>query len=155
MSTSIYLADPEIREGMLDTLRARLPAGWDLSDDPDGADGVLTANVDVDAASLIRRGANLRLVAKLEPGNATIRADSVPVVKIPNTALTGVAELTVTLIFALVKNLRAVHEATRARAWLDDRSEPILTDQQRYTYNWIGIDDTGGIRVVFRFCWCS
>lgn len=145
MTERIYLADPDLREGLVSTLRSRLPAGWTASDDPAGATAVLTENVDVDAADLARRGAELRLIAKMDTGSAEIRAGGVRTVAIPNTALTGVAELTVTLILALFKDLRRIHDATRAKAWLSDRAEPTLTDQKRYTYNWIGIEDFGTV----------
>jgi phosphoglycerate dehydrogenase-like enzyme len=143
VSERILLADPDLREGFVTTLGARLPAGWTLTDEADGATAVVTENVDVDVATLSRQGASLRLVAALDTGSAAIRADTVPVLAVPNTALTGVAELTVTFILALFKDLRRVHDTTRARAWLPDRAEPILTDQRLYTYNWIGIEDFG------------
>ena len=143
MSERIYLADPDLREGFVATLRDRLPHGWTLSDAPDAATAVLTQDADVDVAELRDRGAQPRLVAVFGPGTATVRPDGAEVLDIPNTALTGVAELTVTLILALFKDLVRVQDATRARAWLDDRSEPILTDQARYTYNWIGVEDFG------------
>lgn len=143
MSERIYLADTEMREGFVSTLRDRLPSGWTLIDAPDGATAVLTQNADVDVAALRAAGADPRLVAVFGPGSATVEADGVEVLDLPNTALTGVAELTVTLILALFKDLVRVQDATRRRAWLDDRKEPILTDQVRYTYNWIGIEDFG------------
>jgi phosphoglycerate dehydrogenase-like enzyme len=143
VSERVLLADPDLREGFVTTLGDRLPAGWTASDDPAGATAVVTENVDVDVAALNAQGASVRLVAKLDTGSATIRPGAARLLEVPNTALTGVAELTVTFILALFKDLRRVHDATRARAWLPDRAEPILTDQRRYTYNWIGIEDFG------------
>jgi phosphoglycerate dehydrogenase-like enzyme len=36
-----------------------------------------------------------------------------------------------------------VARQTNQQLWLPDRSEPILTDQRKYTYNWIGLEDFG------------
>ncbi|MEZ4831159.1 MAG: NAD(P)-dependent oxidoreductase [Caldilineaceae bacterium] len=65
------------------------------------------------------------------------------VVDLPNTALVGVAEHAVLLIMMLSRQIVSVSRRTRAQEWLPDRSEPILTDQRKYTYNWIGIEDFG------------
>ncbi len=66
-----------------------------------------------------------------------------PVVDLPNTALVGVAEHTLLLMMALSRQLLAVTAATQAQQWLPERSTPILTDQRRYTYNWIGLQEFG------------
>jgi phosphoglycerate dehydrogenase-like enzyme len=143
VSERILLADEGIREGFVTTLRERLPGGWTLTGDPAGATAVVTQDADVDAATLARRGAEPRLIARLAPGDAEIRPGAALVHDLPNTALSGVAELTVTLILALFKDLRRVHDATRARAWRPGLEEPTLTDQTRYAYNWIGLEDFG------------
>ena len=81
----------------------------------------------------------LRLVARLDTGAARVPDDvGVPVVDLPNTALVGVAEHTILLMMALSRQLLDVAARTQAQQWLPERSEPILTDQRRYTYNWIG-----------------
>ncbi len=143
MSERILVADPDLREDLVTTLRDRLPSGWSVGDQIAGATAVLTESVDVDVEALRAGGAAPRLVAKLDTGAAVVRPGDARVVELPNTALTGVAELTVTFVLALFKDLRRVHDATRSRAWLPDRAEPILTDQRRYTYNWIGVEDFG------------
>ncbi len=66
-----------------------------------------------------------------------------PLLDLPNTALVGVAEHTILLMMALSRQLFDVVDATQAQRWLSDRNEPILTDQRRYTYNWIGVEDFG------------
>jgi len=141
--TTIYLADPDIRTEQLDAIRQHLPQGWVLSDQPAGATAILTENVDVDAAMLAAAGDSLRLIAHLDTGDATVAETAVPVVELPNTALVGVAELAVLFIMALSRHLFWIARQTNAKQWLPDRSEPILTDQQRYTYNWIGLEEWG------------
>lgn len=141
--TSIYLADPNIRKEQLEAIRAALPDGWALTDSPAGAAAILTENVDVDAAMLAAAATSLRLVARLDTGKATVSVTAVDVVDLPNTALVGVAEHAVLLIMILSRQIVSVIRRTRAQEWLPDRSEPILTDQRKYTYNWIGITDFG------------
>ena len=68
---------------------------------------------------------------------------AVALLDLPNTALVGVAEHTILLMMALSRQLFDVVDATQAQHWLPDRNEPILTDQRRYTYNWIGVEDFG------------
>jgi phosphoglycerate dehydrogenase-like enzyme len=142
-TTVIYLADPAIRAEQLEAIRNRLPAGWTLADAPAGAAAILTENMAVTPEMAAAAGPSLRLIARLQTGSAAIAETTVPVVELPNTALTGVAELTVLLILALSRHLVMVSRQTLAQAWLPDRSEPILTDQRRYTYNWIGLQDFG------------
>jgi phosphoglycerate dehydrogenase-like enzyme len=143
MSVSIFVADPQIREGQVQALQAALPDGWRLTGNPQGATAILTEHVDVSPAMLAAAGEALRLVALLSTGKATCAATHVPVVTYPNTAMSGVAELTVTLMLALSRQLLMVARKTKAQAWVAGRDTPILTDQQRYTYNWIGLDDFG------------
>jgi glyoxylate reductase len=143
MSVAIYLADPQIREGQLEALRASIPSAWTLTDMPQGATAILTENVDVTPEMLTAAGDTLRLVALLSTGKASVAPTSVPVVTYPNTAMSGVAELTVALILALSRQLFMVARRTKAQEWLPDRDTPVLTDQQRYTYNWIGLEDFG------------
>lgn len=139
----IFLADPTIRREQIEAIRARLPRGWGLGDSLADATAILTENVDVTEAMLDAAGEDLRLIARLDTGKAAVAETSVPIVDLPNTALVGVAELTVLLILALSRRLFWVTRRTLARQWLPDRSQPILTDQQRYTYNWIGLEDFG------------
>ncbi|MCB0046571.1 MAG: hypothetical protein KDD92_14195 [Caldilineaceae bacterium] len=141
--TTIYLADPAIRAEQINAVRAALPEGWTLVDDPAGVDAILTENADVTDAMLGAAGDSLRLIARLDTGQASIASTSVPLVDLPNTALVGVAEHAVMLIMALSRHLTWVIQQTNAQAWLDDRSEPLLTDQTKYAYNWIGLEDFG------------
>lgn len=141
--TNIYLADPVIRTEQLDAIRQQLPQGWALRDEPADATAILTENVDIDADMLRAAGGGLRLIVKLDTGRGTVAETAVPVVELPNTALVGVAELAVLFIMALSRHLFWIARQTHAQAWLPDRSEPILTDQKRYTYNWIGLEDWG------------
>lgn len=140
----IAVVDPELRENLVATVRGALPAGWELTDDPAGATVLLTESRDVDADLLRRAGGSLRLVAHVDTGTAAF-VPGVPVLRLPNTALVGVAEHAVTLILASVRRLVDVDRRTRARQYLPDRSEPKLTNQRDYAYNWIGLEDFGTI----------
>jgi lactate dehydrogenase-like 2-hydroxyacid dehydrogenase len=141
--TRVALVDPQVRAGFVTVLRERLPAGWELVEAPDGATVVVTESVDVGPDLVARAGPNLRLVAKLDTGTARLDVGAVPTLHLPNVALVGVAEHTVALILASVRRLAAVDARTRARAYLPDRSEPKLTNQTDYAYNWIGLEDFG------------
>jgi lactate dehydrogenase-like 2-hydroxyacid dehydrogenase len=140
--TRVALVDDGLREGLVTALGAALPAGWDLSTDPTGAAALVTESRDVDGDLVRRAGDTLRLVARLDTGDARIDP-AVPVLRLPNTALVGVAEHAVALILASLRRLIDVDRRTRAREYLPDRSEPKLTNQRDYTYNWIGLQDFG------------
>lgn len=141
--TKIFLADSAMRAEQIDAIQRALPAEWTLTDRANGATAILSENADITAAMLAEAGDDLRLIVLLDTGNATVVATTTPIIMLPNTALVGVAEHAVMLIMALSRHLAAVIRATNARQWLPDRNEPILTDQQRYTYNWIGLEDFG------------
>ena len=140
----IFIADVGIHAEQIEAIRSRLPLGWSLADVSGGVMAILTENVDVSPAMIEAAGSGLRLIARLDTGQATTPEGlTVPVIDLPNTALIGVAEHTVMLILALSRHLLGVIRQTNAQAWLPERSQPILTDQRRYTYNWIGLKDWG------------
>ena len=140
----IYLADPMMRSEQLAAIRRQLPDGWLLTSEPEGAAAILTENVGVTAAMVAAAGPSLRLVARLETGSAEVPEGlAVPVADLPNTALVGVAEHTILLMMVLSRHLLDVIARTGAQAWMPERSTPILTDQKKYTYNWIGVHDFG------------
>jgi phosphoglycerate dehydrogenase-like enzyme len=143
--TTIYLADPQIRTEQLDAIRQHLPTDWSLTTDAAGASAILTEHAPITADMLDAVGPTLRLIARLETGSATVAPTSVPVVDLPNTALVGVAEMSVLMILALSRHLLMLDRQTRAQAWLPERSEPIFTDQRKYTYNWVGLQDFGTV----------
>jgi phosphoglycerate dehydrogenase-like enzyme len=143
--TTIYIADPNLRQEQVEALHQALPAGWQIVDTPSHAHAILTEHAAVTAEMINAAGAALRLVARLETGAAPVAATDVPVIDLPNTALTGVAEMSVLFIMALSRHLLQLTRQTRAQAWLPERSTPILTDQKRYTYNWTGLEDFGTI----------
>ena len=140
----IYLADPMIRSEQLAAIRRQLPDGWLLTSEPEGAAAILTENAGVTAAMVDAAGPSLRLVARLDTGSAELPDDlPVPAVDLPNTALVGVAEHTILLMMVLSRHLLDVIARTGAQSWMLERSTPILTDQKKYTYNWIGLHDFG------------
>lgn len=142
---SIYVADPNIRAEQIAALRSSLPAGWRLLEGPRGANAILTENVDVSAEMLAAAGNGLRLIARLDPGRATVAPTEVPVIDLYNTGTIGVCEHVVTLILALSRRLLWVARQTAKAAWVPGRDQPILTDQRRYTFNWIGLPSSGAI----------
>jgi len=143
MSINIYVADDEIRPQLLTTIEERLPEGWRLIDAAQGATALLTENTDITPALIKQAGPSLRLIARLDTGHGGVAQASVPVVNLPNTALVGVAEHALALILVLSRRLLMVARKTRQEEWLPDRSEPLLTTQTDYTYNWIGLEEFG------------
>jgi phosphoglycerate dehydrogenase-like enzyme len=145
--TAIFVADPHIRSEQIEAIRRNLPAGWELADQPLGAVAMLTENVDVTADVAAAAGPSLKIVVRLDTGSARIAADlsalRITTVDLPNTALVGVAEHTLLLMMVLSRHLVDVLQRTQAMEWLPERSTPILTDQRKYTYNWIGLQDFG------------
>lgn len=143
MSINIYVADDELRPQLLTTIEERLPEGWRLADTPQDATVLLTENADITPALIQQAGSQLRLIARIDTGNADVAQSAVPVVELPNTALVGVAEHAIALMLALSRSLLMVARKTRQQQWLPDRSEPVLTTQTDYTYNWIGLENFG------------
>jgi phosphoglycerate dehydrogenase-like enzyme len=141
----IAVVDPGIRQLFHETLRARVPAEWQVSTESAGAAALVTENASIGPEQLRRAGDGVRLIVKLDSGSADLDVGDVPTLEVPNTALVGVAEHTVALILATSRQLVAVDRRTRARAYLADRAEPRLTNQKDYTYNWIGLEDFGTI----------
>lgn len=143
MTTQIYLADSNIRSEQVKAIRNYLPTGWLLGDTPTRATAILTENVDISVDMLTAAGQSLRLIARLDTGQAAVASTDVPVVNLPHTSLVGVAEHAVMLIMALSRHLFWVTKQTTQQQWAAGRDEPILTDQQRYTYNWVDLQDFG------------
>lgn len=140
----IFLADPMLRAEQLAAIQRTLPSRWLLTSDAEGAAAILTENVDVTPAMIQAAGPALRVVVRLDTGRAQLPPGvPVPVVDLPNTALVGVAEHTLLLMMVLSRQLVDVLARTAQQAWLPERSTPILTDQKKYTYNWIGLHDFG------------
>ncbi len=143
--TIIYLADPSIQAQQLQAIRDALPADWQLADQPAGAAAILTENVDVTAALLGEAGESLKLILRLDTGKAKVAETDLPVCDLENMGLNGVAEHVVTLILALSRNLLWSARQTKAAAWVTGKDRPILTDQRKYTYNWINLPSAGAI----------
>jgi phosphoglycerate dehydrogenase-like enzyme len=141
--TGIYIADPHIRAEQIDAIRQALPVGWALLESPDRAAAIVTEGVDITPEILAAAGAGLRLIARLDTGSAGVAVTDVPVADLSNTGSIGVAEHVVTLMLALSRRLLWVARQTSAQQWVAGRDVPILTDQRRYTYNWIGLDGSG------------
>lgn len=141
--TRIFIADAGIRAEQVAAIRAALPQGWALAETPAGASAILTENADITPAMLAAAGAALRVLLRLDTGRASVALSAAPLVELPNTALTGVAEHTIALILALRRRLLWVARQTAERHYLPGRDQPIETDQRRYTYNWVGLEEFG------------
>ncbi len=141
----LYLADPNIRAEQIEAIRASLPASWALTDTPARATAILTENVDVSDAMLAAAGPDLRIVLRLDTGHAAVAPTPVPVADLSNTGAIGVAEHVVALMLALSRRLLWVARQTAKAVWVAGRDQPILTDQRKYTYNWIGLPESGAL----------
>ena len=142
---NIYLADPNIRAEQIEAIRKSLPTGWALTDTPARVTAILTENVDVSEAMLAAAGPDLQIVLRLDTGHANVVPTSARIVDLSNTGLIGVAEHTIALMLALSRHLFWVARQTARAAWVEGRDQPILTDQRKYTYNWIGLPGSGAL----------
>jgi len=140
----IYLADPEIRTEQIETLQRNMPTGWAFISIPGKAVAILTENVDVSRQTL-EQMPDVRLILRLDTGRARVARTRIPAVDLSNTGLIGVAEHVVTLILALSRRLLWVARQSAAAAWVPDKDQSILTDQRKYTFNWIGLENSGAI----------
>jgi len=139
----IYIADPQIRTEQIQALAAALPKNWTLAQAAGGVDAILTENVDVTPQLLTAAGDVLKVVFCLKPGEARVAETPARVIDLPTTGLTGVAEYVVGLMLMLSRRLLWVIRKTNEAAWIPGRDQPILTDQRKYTYNWVGLPESG------------
>lgn len=143
--TKIYLADPEINTNQLDAINNTLPEGWSLIDTPEGANAILTEKVDVTAEMLAAAAPDLRIILRLDTGNAAVAPTALPIRDISNTGMIGVAEHVVAFVLALSRQLLWVARKTAAAEWVPGRDEPILTSARKYTFNWVGLPQSGAL----------
>src|SRR6056297_1009098 len=139
----IYLMDEGIKESLINTIITKLPDDWKFCDVPEEATAILTENVDIDEKFIIKFKGQIKLIFKLDTGKAQIESDQIRIIKIPNTALIGVAEHTILLVMNLAKHFISISESTNAQKWERGKDIPVFTDQINYTYNWVGIEDFG------------
>jgi phosphoglycerate dehydrogenase-like enzyme len=93
-------------------------------------------------AEMIAAAPNLRLIQRygsrpLGIDLAAAEGAGVAVATMPLHGCIAVAELAMTLILALSKNLIAAHEATVTGAYRALGVEPILTEQRRHKFQWM------------------
>jgi D-3-phosphoglycerate dehydrogenase len=142
MTLPVYLADPEVHASVVESLSAE-DSGLRCEASPHGVAALITQDVDVGTDLLDAAGEALEAIVLLEPASAAVATTQVPIHRIDNPALTGVAEHTVLLMLSLAKRLPWVLQQTRNRDWAPGTSPPILTSQRDYTYNWVGLDRFG------------
>src|SRR3954468_12296792 len=104
MTRRLYLAAGDSEDGQ--EARASAPdmlsPGWVVADEPDGAAAILAVDVDIDADTIKRAGAELRVVASIGPAvDEVAAADAgvrvVTVLSDADLSRITVAEYTVTL----------------------------------------------------------
>lgn len=142
----VVLADDfgsELKEALARALppNSSIVAGLD-EPGAEAAQYVVTWALDISAEAQSRSSA-LQGVIKLDSGPAQIAdptEDSPRFLGVASSpALVSVAEHTVMLILAVFKRLARAIEETRSRAWADGIA-PILTNQEEYSYNWVGLE---------------
>ena len=141
----MFIADPGIQQEQRDAIQQALPAAWQLTGQPGPVQAILTENQSIDADMLAMAGSTLKYIFKLEPGKALIAVGDYQLIHCENTGLIGVAEHAVTLILALSRHFLWVTAQTAKGAWVEGKDQPILTDQKKYTYNWIGLPSSDAI----------
>ena len=153
MTTRIVMLDPT-SEADLEFFTSLLPEdGFELvASEPDttaspdllaGADVILTRSQPVDAATLAA-APNAKLIQKYGGRADRIDLDAaksagVPVALMPLSGCIAVAELAMTLILALSKELVVGHHATVDAAYQDLGIEPKLTSQRVIAFQWMGL----------------
>ena len=142
---TVVLLEDGISPEIIELVRSKIPEGWIIKNNPTDAEVIVTSNQDITRDVLRAAGSELGLIIKLVPGSAAIADTEVKVVEVGEPALFGVAEHVVALILALSRQLLYVTKRTKAQEWEPGKETPILTEQRKYTFNWIGLDDFGMI----------
>ena len=135
--------DPSIRSEQVTAIRSILPQEWLLTSDVDHAEFIVTSSFDINEETI--KGANTKLqgIIQLIPGSAKISINNFPVYRVYDTSVTSVAEHAILLILALGRRLLWLTDKVKKQEWAEDRSVPILTDQKKYTYNWVNLPESG------------
>lgn len=142
MST-IWMADPSIRSEQAVAIKDALPKNWSISEDISQADFIVNSSLDINNEFLQKTNTNLRGIIQLIPGSGKITASNIPVYRVYDTSVTSVAEHTILLILALGRRLLWLTDKVKKQEWAEGKSTPILTDQKKYTYNWVNLPESG------------
>lgn len=107
------------------------------------ADAIVTQSVAI-TGEMIAAAGRLKLIQRYgtRPDGidlAAARAAGVAVATMPLHGCIAVAELAMTLLLALSKNLVRAHDATATGAYRDLGVEPILTEQRRHKFQWMNM----------------
>ena len=107
------------------------------------ADAIVTQNVAI-TGEMIAAASRLKLIQRYgtRPDGidlAAARAAGVAVATMPLHGCIAVAELAMTLLLALSKNLVRAHDATVTGAYRALGVEPILTEQRRHKFQWMNM----------------
>ena len=107
------------------------------------ADALVTQTLPIDS-QLLAAAPRLKLIQRYgtRPDGIDLdaaRARGVAVATMPLHGCIAVAELAMTLILALSKNLVRAHEATATGAYRDLGVEPIRTEQRKHKFQWMNM----------------
>ena len=137
------MIDPTIRKEQVDAIQMQLPKDWEIIDQIEKADFIVTGNMDISEDNLRSCEGSLKGIIQILPGSAKIAQVGIPVYSVYDTGLTGVAEHAIMLMLVLSRRLLWLIEKVKNQEWVEGKSTPVLTDQKNYTYNWVGLPESG------------
>jgi len=137
------MIDPTIRKEQVDAIQTQLPKGWEVINQIENADFIVTCDMDILEENLRSSEGSVKGIIQIHPGKAKIADAGVPVYSVYDTGLTGVAEHAIMLMLVLSRRLLWLNEKVKNQEWVEGKSTPILTDQKKYTYNWVGLPESG------------
>ncbi len=141
--TKLYICDEGIREGQVNALTAQLPKGWSLENNAKDAACIITGAAPVTAEMIKDAGSSLKCIINIKPGDPVIAETNVPVYVIYDTGVTAVAEHAMTLMLMLGRQMLTAWRKVKNQEWAEGKETPVHTDQKHYTYNWIGLPESG------------
>jgi phosphoglycerate dehydrogenase-like enzyme len=150
MSRVVALVE-DLPEEQLGALRDALPAGWQLSagDGLEGADFLVLRDGSADAGA-IEGAERLRRVVRIDMGGgrldeAACARRGIAIEVVPSPSLASVAEHAVMSILVLLKRVIQARDELHAGRVVGG-VEPEVTTQEKYAYNWVGLDHWEALR---------
>ena len=137
------MIDPTIRKEQVDAIQTQLPKDWEVIQQFGKADFVVTCDMDISEEDLQSCRGSVKGIIQILPGRAKIAQVGIPIYSVYDTGLTGVAEHAIMLMLVLSRRLLWLNEKVKKQEWVEGKSTPILTDQKKYTYNWVGLPESG------------
>lgn len=137
------MIDPTIRKEQVDAIQTQLPKDWEVINQIENADFIVTCDMDILEENLRSSEGSVKGIIQIHPGRAKIAQVGIPIYSVYDTGLTGVAEHAIMLMLVLSRRLLWLNEKVKKQEWVEGKSTPILTDQKNYTYNWVGLPESG------------